>query len=47
MMNTLAEALEMKVVGYELFDPQGRGEWLTQLVFVDDAANITACRQPT
>ena len=42
MMNTLAEALEMKVVGYELFDPQGRGECITQLVFVDDAANVTA-----
>jgi hypothetical protein len=41
MMNTLAEALQLKVVGYELYAPDGNGEWMTQLVFVDDAANIT------
>ena len=42
MMNTLAEALELKIVGYELYSPDGDGDWMSQLVFVDDAANVTA-----
>ena len=41
MMNTLAEALELKIVGYNSFTPDGGGSYLTQLIFVDDAANVT------
>ena len=41
MMNNLAEALELKIVSYELYAPDGRGDWMVQLVFVDDAANVT------
>ena len=42
MMNTLAEALELKIVGYNSFTPDGGGAYLTQLIFVDDAANSTS-----
>ena len=41
MMNTLAEALELKTVGYVFFAPDGAGADVVQLVFVDDAAGLT------
>ena len=42
MMNTLAEALELKIVGYDNFSPDGGASHLTQLIFVDDAANCSS-----
>jgi len=41
MMDTLAQALELKVQGYRGFAPDGAGDSVVQLVFVDDAANVT------
>lgn len=40
MMDTLAQALELKVQGYRGFAPDGAGDSVVQLVFVDDAANV-------
>ena len=41
MMDTIAQALELKVSGYSAFAPDGAGLELGMLVFVDDAANVT------
>lgn len=41
MMDTIAQALELKVSGYSAFAPDGAGLELGMLVFVDDAANAT------
>ena len=41
MMDTIAQALELKVLGYRAFAPDGTGGTMVQLVFVDDAANVT------
>ena len=40
MMNTLAEAAEMKAVGHVFFAPDGGGSDVVQLIFVDDAASL-------
>jgi hypothetical protein len=39
MMDTIAQALELKVSGYTAFAPDGAGGEMGSLVFVDDAAN--------
>ena len=39
MMNTLAEALELKTLGHSYFAPDGGGADMVSLIFVDDAAN--------
>eukprot|EP00900_Chrysochromulina_parva_P022174 jgi/Chrpa1/4590/Chrysochromulina_OHIO_Genome00017854-RA len=41
MMDTIAQALELKVSGYSAFAPDGAGLEVGMLVFVDDAANVT------
>ena len=41
MMDTIAQALELKVSGYSAFSPDGAGLEMGMLVFVDDAANAT------
>ena len=41
MMNTLAEALDLKVSGYNVFSPDGRGSEMVQLIFVGDAVNAS------
>ena len=41
MMDTIAQALELKVSGYTAFAPDGAGGEMGSLIFVDDAANAT------
>ena len=41
MMNTLAELVDLKVTGSQWWSPDGSGSYLTQLIFIDDAANGT------
>ena len=41
MMDTIAQALELKVSGYTAFAPDGAGGEMGTLIFVDDAANAT------
>ena len=41
MMNTLAELVNLKVTGSQWWSPDGMASYLTQLIFIDDAANTT------
>ena len=41
MMNTLSELLHLKVNGAQWWSPDGADAQLTQLIFVDDAANCS------
>ena len=42
MMDTIAQALELKVSGYSAFSPDGAGLEMGMLIFIDDAANATS-----